>query len=191
MTKIKLVALSAATALSVVALAATAGAQTYPSASVTYYSTFNDTGSSITMSDPFQTDVISSIHENRDIGGGDTDPNWPNGGTLFAADFTSTFDAPTSRTYTFTMGTDDGGYLFVDGNLAINQGGSHGITFDSDSLFLSAGPHSIELQYDNTACCGAVVDLAVPEPGGWSLLLVGLFGVGALLRRRPEETATA
>ncbi len=192
MIRIKLLALAAGVALSAMALAGTAGAQTYPAATVTYYNTFNDTGSGITLSDPFGSDVIPSIHEDRDIGGTDSDPNWPSAVNGFGADFTSTFDAPKSRLYSFSLGADDGAYLFVDGNLAINNGGVHGISFVNGSVFLASGPHSLEVQYDNTQCCGAVVDLvSVPEPGTWALMLAGIFGMGALLRRRPQAVQTA
>lgn len=48
--------------------------------------------------------------------------------------------------------------------------------------------------FDTVSRAGAfdVVGTAVPEPGAWTMLILGLFGAGALLRnRRREPAATA
>jgi hypothetical protein len=43
-----------------------------------------------------------------------------------------------------------------------------------------------DLGIDNVSVTGA----GVPEPAGWAMMLVGFFGLGALLRRREERAVT-
>jgi hypothetical protein len=187
-----------------------ASGMTYYSASspadpvtVAYYTSgYTDTGTSITFTgSPVSVDQISSISELRDYyAGQDSDPNWPSAANPFGADFTAEVDAPTSGTYTFAFGVDDGGYLLVDGSLVANQGGTHAIDIQNYTVTLSAGLHSLEVQYDNVLCCGAIAYVGLngapapaPEPASWSLLITGIGGMGATLRatRRRGRAARA
>jgi hypothetical protein len=155
---------------------------------VSYYdpNNFNDTGNNIVFGTSYMTDLVSGISELRDLGGGDTDPNWPDAGIEFAADFTATIDVPKAGDYTFNFGTDDAGYLFINGVLIANQGGVHGIGILPYTVFLPAGDLSLEVQYDNILCCGAVafLGLPVPEPDTLGLLGLALISVGGLGMRR-------
>lgn len=161
-----------------------------------YYTGYNDTGSGFDFSGQtiFATDSgVNGIQENRDLGGSDTAPNWPSAAVVFMADVTATFTAPTSSFYEFQIGSDDGGYAFIDGNLLLNDGGVHGIQYVTGSTFLTAGAHSVEIQYGNLFCCGAVLNFAqVPEPSSWAVMMLGVAGLGAALRtRRKSDLAEA
>ncbi len=48
-----------------------------------------------------------------------------------------------------TLGSDDGSKLIIDGNLCINNDGLHGFINKSESITLTAGKHSVEVQYFN------------------------------------------
>ena len=120
-----------------------------------------------------------------------TAANWPDGSILFGADITGSLLAPTAATYDLAFGTDDAGYLFIDGVQVAAQPGLHGIQVIDYFAALSGGVHSFEIQYDNGGGGGAVAQFdpgdavaGVPEPAAWALMLTGFSGLGALLRRR-------
>lgn len=144
-----------------------------------------DTGTDITFGvAPFATDIIPSIHETADIGGYNSDPSWPGAFNVYAADFTTTINAGHTAKYGIGFGTDDAGYLFIDGNLVAGLPGAHGYTYAVYNTVLTAGVHTLEVKYDNSFCCGAVANLAlgVPEPATWALMLAGFGGLGFALR---------
>lgn len=152
---------------------------------------YQDTGTAITFNQPpDSTDTVSAIPELRDVGGADSDPAWPLAGVVFGADITTTINVTHAGTYNILFGTDDAGYLYVDGTQIAALPYARGISSSVYSDFLTAGSHSVEIQYDNIFCCGAVVQFAnAPEPQSWGLMIVGVAGVGALLRnaRRKDE----
>ncbi len=175
---------------------------TGPSSQNCSYGDYTDTGTGITFTDASSTtDQIGAISELRDYyAGADSDPNWPSATFAFGADFTATISAPTTGDYTFNFGTDDGGYLLIDGDVVANQGGIHAIAFQDYVVNLTAGTHTLEVQYDNVLCCGAIAYVGlngalapVPEPASWALMVLGLGAVGATLRklrmRRPLAVA--
>lgn len=196
--KTKFAALAAGAALSALLAGTAAQALIYPTVASDYFGSFTDTGTSITFSNLLFSDVYSGtaagIKNDRDLGGTNSDPLWPDAGINFGADVSTQFLAPTSQTYRLSLGSDDGGYMFVDGVLAINNGGIHGIVTLTQDIFLTAGLHNIEVQYDNVFCCGAVLDFSVgtvPEPTSWAFMILGVAGIGFAMRRRVTVTASA
>lgn len=63
----------------------------------------------------------------------------------FAFDFKTFIDIPRDGEYKFTLASDDGGWLFIDGRLSIDNGGLHGMDPKSDIFKLSKGRHELEL----------------------------------------------
>jgi hypothetical protein len=121
----------------------------------------------------------------------------PFGLTDFGSDSKGLMKVPTTGVYTLTLNSDDGSQAFVDGALVVDNGGPHGPTVVSMPVFLTAGVHPFEVQFFE--CCGdpAGVDFSapgvslfgVPEPATWSMMIIGMFGLGAALRRRSALAA--
>jgi len=115
----------------------------------------------------------------------------------FGADITGILSIPSNGNYIFSLNSDDGSLLFIDGVLVIDNGGTHGPTVvASPSTVLTAGNHPFEVQFFEDLGGPSGVDLslpsgvtyaaasgAVPEPGTITLLGLGLVGLGFRYRR--------
>lgn len=128
----------------------------------------------------------------------DTGYDWhPFGLNAFGALITGVLDVASDGTYNLTLDSDDGSLLFIDGNLAIDNGGGHGPTQVTEAIMLSAGSHSFRVEFYEDFGGQSGVDLllptgvtfggtaVVPEPASAVVLLgscAGLFGWR--LRRR-------
>lgn len=98
----------------------------------------------------------------------------------------------------FTMGSDDDSFLYIDGLLVGQNPGIHGVSVvQFDSPTLSAGQHELKVFFADRARTGAQLSLnlvtqgitlepsvATPEPATAALLLAGLLGTAALRRRQ-------
>lgn len=67
----------------------------------------------------------------------------------FAAVMEGDLQVERTETYTFYFISDDGGLLFVDGELLINHDGKHGISMKTDSIKLKRGTHHLCVRYFN------------------------------------------
>ena len=54
---------------------------------------------------------------------------------------------PESGAYTFETLSDDGSYLYIDDQLVVDNGGTHGSRRASNTVNLQAGPHQIDIKY--------------------------------------------
>jgi hypothetical protein len=74
---------------------------------------------------------------------------------------------PQDGNYFFRTTSDDGSKLFIDGNLVVDNDGKHGSrTIASDTTFLTAGYHTIEVQYfENVGAQNLVVQYKGPGIG--------------------------
>ena len=89
--------------------------------------------------------------------------NWhPFGLGSFGADITGSLDVAAAGTYSFTLDSDDGSLLFIDGLLVVDDGNAHPPQIGTGSATLTAGTHSFEVQFFE--CCGGPsgVDLTLP-----------------------------
>ena len=89
--------------------------------------------------------------------------NWhPFGANAFGADITGILDVASAGTYSFSLNSDDGSLLFIDGNLVVNNGGQHPPTTVSGNAQLTAGKHSFEIQFFSNGIGTSGVDLGLP-----------------------------
>jgi putative heme-binding domain-containing protein len=65
----------------------------------------------------------------------------------FALRFTGSIHIPKDGDYTFSIASDDGSRLYLDGRLAVDNDGNHGLVEKSGTLKLKAGPHAIAVTY--------------------------------------------
>lgn len=101
----------------------------------------------------------------------------------------------------FVVGHDDGVVLNVAGfGNVVNEPGPTGFVNTPFNVFNPgpAGNFAFTLNY--TECCGPPADLlftvnnvspGVPEPATWSLMLLGVGGVGGMMRRKSRQLAAA
>ena len=79
-------------------------------------------------------------------------PWWPGGPVdYFAARFRGRLLVLTNGDYTFTLGSDDGATLSLDGQLVINNDGVHAYSELSATVTLSAGLHPFEIRFFENA----------------------------------------
>lgn len=78
-----------------------------------------------------------------------TQEDWP--GTpfkdFFYARWTGTIRIPAEGQYTFSLISDDGSRLFIDGKLVVDNGGAHAMEEVSGNVQLRAGDHVLKLEY--------------------------------------------
>jgi allophanate hydrolase subunit 2 len=89
--------------------------------------------------------------------------NWhPFGLGGFGADITASINVAAAGTYAFPLTSDDGSLLFIDGTQVVNNGGDHGANTVTGSVALSAGTHTLEVQFEENGSGGSGVDLGLP-----------------------------
>jgi len=119
----------------------------------------------------------------------------PFGLGAFGAEITGCLAVPANSVYSFTLDSDDGSMLYIDGGLVVDNGGPHSPTIVSGSTALTAGMHSFRVEFFEDFGGPSGVDLLLPQgvtytecdviPAPGAILLGGIgVGVVGWLRRR-------
>lgn len=100
-----------------------------------------------------------------------------------------TITIPTTGTWTFTLASDDGSDLSIDGSTVVNHDGAHSFTTKTGTATLSAGAHALVLRYfEKTGNNGLV--LSWSGPGVPSTTVIPESAFSANLAGIPAIAAT-
>jgi hypothetical protein len=83
--------------------------------------------------------------------------------SAFGADIPGCLEVERTGTYTFTWTSDDCSVLWIDGNLAVDKGGSHPPVTRAKDVTLTAGTHSFEVHFFEGFGRLRGVDLSLPR----------------------------
>jgi len=121
--------------------------------------------------------------------------NMPGDPYHFAVHWSGSFYVDQDKSYEYSMGSDDDSWLFIDGELVLDLGGVHALTYDSYLMDLSEGYHDIDIFFAerHTVESGFQLNFfsdlepdppPVPEPSTIMLLASGLGGLAFFRKRR-------
>lgn len=112
----------------------------------------------------------------------------------FAVHWEGQFYVDEDKDYTYSMGSDDDSWLFIDNELILDLGGVHAMSWDSYTLSLTQGYHDIDIFFAerHTVESGFQLNFfsdlepgpAVPEPATMLLLGSGLIGLAGFSRKK-------
>jgi len=112
----------------------------------------------------------------------------------FAVNWSGNFYVDTNKSYTYSMGSDDDSWLFIDKQLVLDLGGVHGMTYGNYTISLNEGYHNIDIFFAERHVSESGFQLnffsdleptqPVPEPGTLFLLGSGLIGLAGYAKVR-------
>jgi fibro-slime domain-containing protein len=123
-----------------------------------------------------------------------------NGGDVgfTSAILSGTFDTPAGGSVTFNLGSDDDAWVFLNGNLVVDNGGVHALaTAPTVVTGLAPGVNTVEVFFADrhTTQAGLFFDAdvtvnpSVPEASTWAMMLTGFAGLGFAAFRRARQAA--
>jgi fibro-slime domain-containing protein len=132
-------------------------------------------------------------------------PNGPGGSDGGDVGFTSailsgTFDAPAGGSVTFTLGSDDDAWVFLNGQLVVDNGDVHADAPAPTTISdLVAGTNTVEVFFADRHTVQAALTFdadvtlspSVPEASAWAMMLMGFAGLGFAAVRRGRKVAPA
>lgn len=109
-----------------------------------------------------------------------------------AVHWTGVFNLPAPGSVTFSLGADDDAWIFVNGQLQVDNGGVKDLDFVPNVISgLSAGVHTVDIFYIDRHTSLAEIRLSadielqpVPEPTTFALAGLGLAGIAKMRNRR-------
>jgi fibro-slime domain-containing protein len=130
-------------------------------------------------------------------------PDGPGGSNGGDVGFTSailfgTFITPAGGSVTFTLGSDDDAWVFLNGILVVDDGGVHADTPAPTTISeLRPGSNGVEVFYADRHTVQAALTFgidvtlnpSVPEASTWAMMLTGFAGIGFAAFRRGRKTA--
>lgn len=126
--------------------------------------------------------------------------DWGNGGPLgledsFVIEQTRLFRAPTSGTYTFRTTSDDGSWLWVNGQPVVINHGLHAARSVTGTVTLPAGLHVLSFKYfERTGLASAYYGVQLPGEPGFTPLPDGMDEtrrIGSTFRETPDLVLAA
>jgi fibro-slime domain-containing protein len=132
-------------------------------------------------------------------------PNGPGGSDGGDVGYTSailsgTFVAPVGGSVTFTLGSDDDAWIFLNGKLVVDNGGVHADTPAPTTVSdLIDGTNTVEVFFADRHTVQAALTFdadvtlspSVPEASTWAMMLLGFTGLGFAAVHRARKAAPA